>query len=108
MSRIFRMSRRALTAAATAGLVVGTAVPALAQNATDDDKVVVFTTEIDKLHTYSDPQGCHRLPLAAHTLNNHTSGIVYLYPDPFCTSVGIPILPEHGMHTPPVGGSFSA
>ncbi len=102
------MFRRALTAAVTTGLVFGAAVPALAQNATDNDKVVVFTTEIDTLHTYTEPQGCHQLPLGAHTLNNQTSRTVYLYADPFCMIAGVPILPDHGMHTPPAGGSFSA
>jgi hypothetical protein len=109
------MRRSALTAALTAGLVLGAVGPALAHNAPDDSRdvpstnqVVVFTSELVPLQFYPDPHGCQPLPPLSHVVNNETPRTVYLHADPLCLTPGIPIRPGYGTHTTQVSGSFSS
>ncbi|MDT0461867.1 hypothetical protein [Streptomyces gibsoniae] len=109
------MRRIALTAAMTAGLVLGAVGPALAHNgpadhrdAPDTNQVVVFSNELVPLTVYPDPHGCRRLPVVSHVLDNETSRTVYLHADSLCLTPGIPIRPGYGMHTQQLFGSFSS
>ena len=98
-----RLSRSApvLLAAALTALPAGAAGAATGQ-------VTVFETEVQKLSTYSDPAGCHKLPPAAHVLTNQTNEPVQIYGDPFCLTPSLTVQPGHGSHVAPGSGSVSA
>lgn len=70
-------------------------------------EVVVFSTEFQRLDTYRNPEGCHKLPIAAHVLANLTSAEVVVYGDPLCLSPGMRVQAGYGSHVPPGTGSFS-
>jgi hypothetical protein len=89
-----------LGALATMGVV---AVPASAATG----QVTVFETEILPLTTYVNPDGCYKLPVAAHVLNNQTDSPVRIYGDPFCMGPSMLILPGFGSHVATGFGSFS-
>jgi hypothetical protein len=101
-----------LIAALSAGLVLGSATSALAQDTrdtgADTNQVVVFSSELTPLTVYQNPQGCQRLPVLSHTLHNQTSRPVQLHPDPLCLLPGITIQPGYGSHTGQFSGSFSS
>jgi hypothetical protein len=94
-------------AAAAAVAALGLAAAAPAQAATG--QVVVFSTEIQPLDVYTDPTGCHRLPITSHVIDNLTDQPIHVFLDPFCTvPAPIPVLaPNYGSHVSNVG-SFSA
>ncbi|GAA3162780.1 MULTISPECIES: hypothetical protein [Streptomyces] len=92
-----------VAAAATLGL----AVPASAAEP-ESGEVVVFSTEVQPLHVYRDPQGCQQLPLTAHVLSNLTDHPVKVYGNPFCVGPSVSVPPGHGVHVPGGAGSFSA
>ncbi|MEU5849146.1 hypothetical protein [Saccharopolyspora shandongensis] len=83
------------------GLSAGSAAAA-------NGEVVVFETEAQQLTTYAAPQGCEKLPLAAHVLVNNTDGPVRIYGDPLCMGPSVTVLPGYGSHVAPGSGSFSA
>ena len=73
-----------------------------------------FSTELQPLTVYTNPQGCEQLPTLAHVLDNETSSDIQVFVDPFCT---IPAtLPVSGIGVLPAGygthitgaGSFRA
>ncbi|MDI3405566.1 hypothetical protein [Streptomyces cavernicola] len=97
-------SRALLISLAAAASTLGMVAPAQAADAGD---VVVFSTEFQPLDTYENPQGCHKLPLAAHTLTNRTDKPVTVHADPFCVTPGLTIMPGYGSHVAPGTGSFS-
>ncbi|WP_062353026.1 hypothetical protein [Herbidospora yilanensis] len=103
MSSKSRLGFIVLAAASSVVSVLGAPIPAHAATG----QVVVFSTEFTPLSIYSDPAGCHRLPLASHQLNNQTDMPVRVYLDPFCMTQSITIQPGHGSHVPPLTGSFS-
>ncbi|MBS2545297.1 hypothetical protein KGQ19_00295 [Catenulispora sp. NL8] len=75
-----------------AATLIGVAT-APAQAATGS--VVVFSTELQPLTVYTNPQGCQQLPTLAHVLDNETSSDIQVFADPFCA---IPV-------TLPIGGN---
>ncbi|PKW18384.1 hypothetical protein [Saccharopolyspora spinosa] len=79
------------------------AVPASAATG----QVTVFETEAQPLTTYENPEGCYKLPLAAHVLNNQTDKPVQIYGDPFCMTPSLTVQPGRGSHVAPGSGSFS-
>ncbi|MGW5263485.1 hypothetical protein ACWEQG_21150 [Microbispora sp. NPDC004025] len=87
---------------ALAGLL-GTAMPAHAATG----QVVVFSTEHQPLDIYTDPTGCYKLRITAHSLDNQTDAPVAVYADPFCLTPGITVQPGYGAHLTPGSGSFS-
>ncbi|MFI6803326.1 hypothetical protein [Streptosporangium canum] len=99
-----RLAFAALTAAAVAISPLAAAAPALAASG----EVVVYSTELQPLYVYANPNGCQNLPPAAHQMNNRTDADVRLYVYPGCIGPVAWILkPGYGVHTPPIG-SFSA
>ncbi|WP_369200356.1 hypothetical protein [Streptomyces sp. PU-14G] len=100
-----RKFRPVLVAAATAftALALGSGT---ASAATGD--VTVFETEFQPLTRYENPEGCHKLPPAAHVLTNNTDQPVKIYGDPFCMTPSLTVQPGHGSHVAPGSGSFSA
>ncbi|MEU6413255.1 hypothetical protein [Microbispora sp. NPDC046933] len=93
----------ALAAGCTLAGLLGTAIPAHAATG----EVVVFSTEFQPLGIYTDPTGCTKLPIAAHSLDNQTDAPVVVYADPFCLIPGITVQPGYGAHLTPGSGSFS-
>jgi hypothetical protein len=93
----------ALAAGRTRTGLIGTAIPA--HSATG--QVVVFSTEFQPLGIYTDPTGCTKLPIAAHSLDNQTDAEVVVYADPFCLAPGITVKPGYGAHPSPGSGSFA-
>ncbi|MEZ7006295.1 hypothetical protein VM636_04330 [Streptomyces sp. SCSIO 75703] len=91
-----------LAAVAWVGLTPGPAAAAA------EGEVTVFQTELQPLTVYRDPAGCHKLPAAAHVLNNATDGPVRIYGDPFCLGPSVTVPPGYGAHVAPGSGSFSA
>lgn len=87
--------------AAAAAVPTGTALAA-------SGEVTVFETEVQQLTTYDSPSGCHKLPAAAHVLNNQTDEQVRIYGDPLCLGPSLVVEPGHGAHVAPGSGSFSA
>jgi hypothetical protein len=106
------LRRTALIAALSAGLVLGSAGSALAQNVPDDradtNQVIVFSSELTPLTVYPDPHGCQPLPTISHVLVNQTSRTVYVHADPFCLTPGLPIRPGYGAHTGQLSSAFSS
>ncbi|RSN54597.1 hypothetical protein DMH01_36035 [Amycolatopsis sp. WAC 04182] len=98
-----RLAIAALSAASACALLI-VASPA-AQAAAGE--VVVFSTEFQRLDTYRNPEGCHKLPIAAHVLANLTSAEVVVYGDPLCLMPGVRVPAGFGSHVPPGTGSFS-
>ncbi|EPD93682.1 hypothetical protein ACH4LN_16930 [Streptomyces albus] len=100
-----RMLRPALavSGAVLAGMMMSGGT---ASAATGD--VVVFQTELQPLTQYENPEGCHKLPAAAHVLTNRTDKPVKIYGDPFCLTPGLTVQPGYGSHVAPGSGSFSA
>ena len=89
----------------TAPVITGSA--AFAEPAAATGRVVVFSTELQELTTWEDPEGCRKLPAAAHVLINETDEVVTTYGDPLCLTPGASVPPEHGTHVAPGTGSFS-
>ena len=100
-----RWMRCASVALATGALVTGLSA-GVATAASGE--VTVFETELQPLTTYSAPEGCQKLPMAAHVLVNNTDEPVRIYGDPFCVGPSVTIPPGHGSHVAPGSGSFSA
>ncbi|GAA4867779.1 hypothetical protein [Saccharopolyspora cebuensis] len=71
-------------------------------------EVVVFETEVQQATTWANPNGCQKLPLAAHVLVNQTDQPVRIYGDPFCLTPSLTVEPGYGAHVMPGSGSFSA
>ncbi|WP_370310905.1 hypothetical protein [Amycolatopsis sp. WAC 01376] len=69
--------------------------------------VVVFSTEFQRLDTFRNPEGCNKLPIAAHVLTNQTSSEVVVHGDPFCLTPGLTVNPGYGSHVAAGSGSFS-
>ncbi|MBB5158800.1 hypothetical protein [Saccharopolyspora phatthalungensis] len=84
--------------------IVATAIPAAAATG----EVVVFENEFTKLTRYQNPDGCKKLPAAAHVLNNETDQPVKIYGDPFCLGPSLTVPPGMGSHVAAGSGSFSA
>ncbi|QUH06319.1 hypothetical protein HUO13_28460 [Saccharopolyspora erythraea] len=84
-------------------VMVAAAVPASAAT----EQVTVFETEAQPLTTYENPDGCYKLPPAAHVLNNQTNEPVRIYGDPLCLGPSMTVEPGHGSHVAPGSGSFS-
>ncbi|PYC73885.1 hypothetical protein C7C46_24945 [Streptomyces tateyamensis] len=76
------MRRTVLTVMLAAATLTGVAA-APAQAATG--QVVVYSTQLEPLTVYQDPQGCTQLPPFAHVLNNQTDATVTVYADRWCT-----------------------
>ncbi|AXB48011.1 hypothetical protein A4R43_40835 [Amycolatopsis albispora] len=70
-------------------------------------RVVVFELEVIELTVYRNPDGCYKLPLAAHVLINETNDTVRIYGDPFCLTPSLSVAPDYGSHVAPGSGSFS-
>ncbi|MEU1722592.1 hypothetical protein [Nonomuraea sp. NPDC005692] len=99
-----RLAFAALTAAAVTVSPLAAAAPALAAGG----EVVVYTTALQPLFVYANPNGCHNLPPDPHQIYNRTNGDVRLYAFPGCIGPVAWILkPDYGVDTPPIG-SFSA
>ncbi|MFJ5933644.1 hypothetical protein [Streptomyces sp. NPDC093071] len=99
------MRRSLVTLLLASGAALGLLqTPATAAEGT----VTVFQTEAHPLAVYENPRGCHRLPAAAHVLNNTTDGPVRIHADPFCLGPSLTVAPGRGSHVAPGSGSFSA
>jgi hypothetical protein len=98
-----------LAALATAAAVATVGLAAAPAQAAATGQVVVFSTEFQPLDVYTDPSGCHKLPITSHVVDNLTDQPIKIYLDPFCTIPSpIPTLaPGYGSHVSGVG-SFSA
>ena len=70
-------------------------------------RVVVFQTEFQELTVFRNPDGCHKLPIAAHVLVNETNDPVRIYGDPLCLIPSLTVQPDYGSHVAPASGSFS-
>jgi hypothetical protein len=90
----------------TIPIVVGST--ASADPGTASGRVVVFSTELQALDSWEDPEGCQKLPVAAHVLVNETDEVVRTYGDPLCMSPNLSVEPGYGAHVSPGTGSFSA
>lgn len=90
---------------ATAAGAFLVAAPATASAA--EGKVIIFETEFQQLTTYTDPDGCQKLPIAAHVLVNETDSPVQIYGDPLCLTPSSTVQPGYGSHVAPGSGSFS-
>ncbi|MEU1880802.1 hypothetical protein ABZ470_26145 [Streptosporangium sp. NPDC020072] len=91
--------------AAMALSLMGTAAPAQAATG----QVVVFSSEFQPLTIYTDPTGCHKLPIAAHSVNNQTDTAIKVYADPLCLIQEVAtIRPGYGARVQPGTGSFRA
>lgn len=98
----------ALAAAIVLCIVSGFAgSTAFAESATPTGRVVVFSTELQEIDTWEAPEGCQRLPAAAHVLINETDEVVNTYGDPLCMTPSASVQPEYGTHVAPGTGSFS-
>ncbi|MEU9686110.1 hypothetical protein [Amycolatopsis japonica] len=91
------------SAAAVGALLIVPSPPAQAVAG----EVVVFSTEFERLDTYRNPEGCNKLPIAAHVLVNLSSSEVVIHADPLCLTPGLPVAPGFGSHVAPGSGSFS-
>jgi hypothetical protein len=80
---------------------------ASADPGTATGRVVVFSTELQELDIVENPDGCRRLPDAAHVLINETDQVVTTYGDPLCMTPSLPVQPGYGAHVAPGTGSFS-
>jgi hypothetical protein len=81
--------------------------PASADSTATPGQVTVFSTELQELDTWENPEGCQKLPIAAHVLINQTDKPVNTYGDPMCMVPNLTVQPEHGAHVAPGTGSFS-
>jgi hypothetical protein len=70
-------------------------------------RVVVFSTELQELDIAENPEGCRKLPVAAHVLINETDTVVNTYGDPLCLVPNLSVQPGYGAHVAPGTGSFS-
>jgi hypothetical protein len=70
-------------------------------------KVTVFELETNELTVYRNPEGCRKLPPAAHVLINQTHDVVRVYGDPFCLGPSLEVAPDYGSHVAAGSGSFS-
>ncbi|WP_340688030.1 hypothetical protein LCL61_18770 [Amycolatopsis coloradensis] len=98
-----RLVIAALSAASAGALMIVASPPAQAAAG----EVVVFSTEFQRLDTYRNPEGCHKLPIAAHVLANRTSAEVVIHGDPLCLTPGMRVQAGFGSHVPSGTGSFS-
>lgn len=96
-----------LAALATAAAVATVGLAAAPAQAAATGQVVVFSTEFQPLDVYTDPDGCHKLPITSHVVDNLTDQPIKIYGDPFCLTPGLTIAPGYGSHVSGVG-SFSA
>ncbi|UMO99918.1 hypothetical protein [Amycolatopsis sp. EV170708-02-1] len=92
-----------LSAASVGALLIVSSPPAQAAAG----NVVVFSTEFQRLDTYRNPEGCTKLPIAAHVLVNLSSSEVVVHPDPLCLTPGMRVEQGFGSHVMPGSGSFS-
>jgi hypothetical protein len=97
-----RLVIAALSAASAGALLIASSPPA--QAVAGD--VVVFSTESQRLETYRNPEGCNKLPPAAHVLVNLSSSDLVIYGDPFCMTPGLTVDAGYGSHVPAGSGSF--
>lgn len=88
----------------TTGLSLAATAPAAAES--DTGKVIVFSTEVTELAVWVDPEGCVKLPAAAHVLVNQTDENVMIHGDPLCLTPGLTVAPGYGSHVAG-SGSFS-
>lgn len=98
-----RLVIAALSAASAGALLIVSSPPAQAAVGT----VVVFSTELQQLETYENPEGCNKLPTAAHVLANLTFSELVVHGDPFCLTPGLTVDAGYGSHVPADSGSFS-
>ncbi|WHT22984.1 hypothetical protein N8J89_18505 [Crossiella sp. CA-258035] len=85
-----------------------TAVVAAPPAAAATGRVFVFSVEVQEVREYKNPDGCVKLPIAAHVLINDTDETVRIYADPFCMTPSLTVRPGYGSHVAPGTGSFSA
>ncbi|MFD5247883.1 hypothetical protein ACFWIW_25320 [Amycolatopsis sp. NPDC058340] len=98
-----RLVAAVLSAASVGALLIVPSPPAQAAAG----NVVVFSTEFERLDTYRNPEGCNKLPIAAHVLVNLSSAEVVVHGDPFCLTPGLTVNQGFGSHVAPGSGSFS-
>lgn len=92
----------------TAVLAAGFALAiAAAPASAAEGMVTVYESEFTPVVHYSNPQGCHKLPLAAHVLVNETDRNVRTYLDPLCLVPSLTVAPGYGTHVALGTGSFS-
>jgi hypothetical protein len=88
-------------------LTVAAGSAASADSAPDTGRVVVFSTELQELDVLENPEGCQKLPVAAHVLINETDKVVNTYGDPLCLAPNLSVQPGYGAHVASGTGSFS-
>lgn len=98
-----RLVNAALCTVSAGALMLVASPPAMAA----EGSVVVFSTEFERLATYSNPEGCTKLPAAAHVLANLSSSDLVIYADPLCMTPGSTVKAGYGSHVTPGSGSFS-
>ncbi|MFI7120415.1 hypothetical protein [Amycolatopsis sp. NPDC049868] len=98
-----RLVAAVLSAASVGALLIVPSPPALAAAG----NVVVFSTEFQRVDTYRNPEGCNKLPIAAHVLVNQSSSEVVVHADPFCVTPGLVVGQGFGSHVAAGSGSFS-
>ncbi|OLZ58482.1 hypothetical protein [Amycolatopsis keratiniphila] len=98
-----RLVAAVLSAASVGALLIVPSPPALAAAG----EVVVFSTEFQRLDNYRNPEGCNKLPVAAHVLLNLSSSEVVVHADPLCLTPGMVVGQGFGSHVTPGSGSFS-
>jgi len=98
-----RLVAAIVSAASVGALLIVPSPPAQAAAG----NVVVFSTEFERLETYRNPEGCNKLPIAAHVLVNLSSSEVVVHGDPFCLTPGFTVNQGFGSHVAPGSGSFS-
>jgi len=94
---------------ATLTVLCGSVITAGASAASPEPagQVTVFSTEFTPLTTWDSPDGCEKLPAAAHVIVNQTSNAIRVYSDPLCLTPGLTVAPGYGSHVPAGAGSFS-
>lgn len=100
--------RKTLTAGVAIMLLVAPIAAGSPASAEPAGQVTVFSTEFQELDTWENPEGCQKLPLAAHVLINQTDGPVHTYGDPLCLVPNLTVQPGYGAHVAAGTGSFSA
>ncbi|MFI9450005.1 hypothetical protein [Amycolatopsis sp. NPDC052450] len=98
-----RLVIAALSAASVGALLIVPSPPAEAAAG----NVVVFSTEFQRLDTFRNPEGCNKLPVAAHVLANLSSSDLVIHGDPFCLTPGLTVRAGYGSHVAAGSGSFS-
>ncbi|WP_410585785.1 hypothetical protein [Amycolatopsis sp. lyj-108] len=98
-----RLVIAALSAASAGALLILPSPPAEAAAGS----VVVFSTEFQRLDTFRNPEGCNKLPIAAHVLANLSSSDLVIHGDPLCLTPGLTVRAGYGSHVAAGSGSFS-